>query len=75
MTCLDAKYRIVVQCQNIVYVLNEHKIVHPKLKELERLTNGHDHDENETQSNIVKELVQVETDESLLNEAKCEESS
>ena len=27
MTCLDPKYRIVVQCQNIVYVLNEHKIV------------------------------------------------
>ena len=38
MTCLDPKYRIVIQCQNIVYVLNEHEIEQPKLRESERLT-------------------------------------
>ena len=31
MTCLDPKYRIAVQCQNIVYVLNEHETVQQKL--------------------------------------------
>ena len=69
MSCLDPKYRIVVQCQNIVYVLNKHEIVQPKLRNLERLTNGNDHDKNETQSNIVEDLVQVETDEIVLNES------
>ena len=32
MIYLDPKCRIVVQCQNIVYVLNEHEMVQPKLK-------------------------------------------
>ena len=27
MVCVDPKYKIVIQCQNIVYVLNEHEIV------------------------------------------------
>ena len=44
MSCLDPKYRIVVQCQNTVYVFNEHEILQPKLRELEGLTNGHDYD-------------------------------
>ena len=60
MTCLDPKYRIVVQYQNIVFVLNEHEIVLPKLRNLEILTN--DHGKNETQSDMIKELIQVETD-------------
>ena len=34
ITCLDSKFTIVIQCQNIVYVLNEHKILQPKLRML-----------------------------------------
>ena len=30
ITCLDPQYRIVIQCQNIVYVLNEYGIIQPK---------------------------------------------
>ena len=67
MTCLDPKHRIVVQCQYIVYMLNEHEIVQPKLRNLEMLTC--DHDKNETQSEIVEELIQVETVEIVLNES------
>ena len=66
MTCLDPTYRIVVQCQNIVCVLNEHKIIQPKLRNLEMLTN--DYDKNEIQSDIVEELIQVGTDVVVLNE-------
>ena len=69
MTCLDPQYRIVVQCQNIVYVFNEHKIVQPKLRNLEILTNGNDHDKNGTQSDIIEEVTQVETVEIVLNES------
>ena len=34
MTCLDPKYRFVIQCHNIVYVLNELETVQPKLRML-----------------------------------------
>ena len=38
----DPKHRIVVQCQHIGYVLNEHEMVQPKLRNLEMLTNAPD---------------------------------
>ena len=66
MTCLDAKDRFVIQCQNIVDVLNECEIVELKLRNLEMLTNAHA--KNETQSDMIGELIQVETDEIMLNE-------
>ena len=53
--CLDPKYRI-VKCQIIVCVLNEHEIEQPKFRVLERLTDGNDHDNNDTQSNIIEDL-------------------
>ena len=51
MTCLDPKYRIVAQCQNIVYVLYENLVLQPKLGgNLEILTKYHD--KSEPQSDI-----------------------
>ena len=47
--------------------INEHEIVQPKLRSLEMLT--YDHDKSEGQSDIVEELIQVETDEIVLNES------
>ena len=38
LTCLDPQYRIMIQCQNIVFVLNGHEIVQPKLRVLKELT-------------------------------------
>ena len=49
LTCLDPQYGI-VQCQNIVYVLNEHEIVQPKLRMLKELTDGNDYNINDSQS-------------------------
>ena len=69
MTCLDQKYRIVVQCQNIVYLLNERDFEQPKLRVLKRLREGNDHDTNDTQSDIINKLIQVETDKIVLNES------
>ena len=69
MTCLDPKYRTVVQCQNIVYVLNEYEIEQPKLRVLERLTDRNGYDINDTQSYIIEELIQVEIDEIVLTES------
>ena len=68
MTCLHTKYRTVIQCQNIISVLNEHEFEQPKLRVLERLTDRNDHDTNDTQSDTIEELIQVETDEIVLNE-------
>ena len=67
MTSLESQYRIVIQCQNIVYILNEHEIVQPKLRMLKRLTDGNDFDINDTQSDITEELIHVETDAIVLN--------
>ena len=69
MTCLDPQYRIVIQCQNIVYVLNEHEIVQPKLKMSKELTDGNDYDIYDTQSDITEELIHLETDVIMLNES------
>ena len=69
MTCLDPKYRNVVHCQNIVYVLSENEFEQPKLRVLERFTDRNDYDTNVTQSDIIEELIQVETYEIVLNES------
>ena len=42
---------MVVQCKNIIYVLNEHYMTQPKLGNLEMLTN--DHDKSGIQSDTV----------------------
>ena len=36
MASLDPKYRIVIQCQNVVYVLNKHEIVQ-KIENVKRV--------------------------------------
>ena len=71
LTCLDPQYRIVIQCQNIVYILNEHEIVQPKLRLLQELSNRNDYNINNSQSDIVEELIHVETDAIMLNEGAC----
>ena len=71
MTCLDPKYRIVIEFQNIVYVLNELEIQQPKLRVLERLTDRNDYDINDTQSDIIEGLIQ--TDEIVLNESASQQ--
>ena len=47
-------------------MLNEHEIVQAKLRNLERLTN--DHDKSEAQSDMIEDLIQVDTDGIILNE-------
>ena len=70
LTWLDPKYQIVIQCQNIVYVLNGHghEIVQPKLRVLNELT---DRTEYGSQSDIVEELINVQTDAIMLTEGAC----
>ena len=70
-TCLDPQYRIVIQCQNIVYVLNGHEIVQPKLRVLKELTDRTEHNTNDSQNDIVEELIHVQTDAIMLNEGAC----
>ena len=48
LTCLDPQYRIVIQCQNIVYVLNGHEIVQPKLIVLKELTDRNKYNINDS---------------------------
>ena len=76
IACLYPQYRILIQCQNIVYVLNEHEIVPPKLRMLKGLTDGNDYDINDTQSKI-GELIHEETDAIVLYESasKLEQSN
>ena len=69
MACLDPKYRIVIQCQNIIHVLKEHEIVQPKLRLLNEVTDGNDYNINETYGDITEELIHVETEEIVLNES------
>ena len=68
MTCLDPQYRNVIQCQNIVYVLNEHEILQPKLRMLKGLRDGNDYDINDTRNDIIEELIHKETDAIVINE-------
>ena len=71
LTCLDPQYRIVIQCQNIVYILNGHEIVQPKLRVLKELTDRTEYNINDSQSDIVEELIHVETDAIMLSEGAC----
>ena len=71
LTCLDPQYRIVTQCQNIVYVLNVHEIVQPKLRVLKQLTVRTECNINDSQSDIVEELIHVQTDAIMVNEGAC----
>ena len=66
MTCLDPKYRIMVQCQKNVNVLNVYKELLPKLGNIEMLAN--EHDERETGNDVLEELLQVETKKTVLND-------
>ena len=71
LTCLDPEYRMVTQCQDIVYVLNGHKIVQPKLRVLKELTDRTEYNINDSQNDIVEELIHVQTDAIMLNEGDC----
>ena len=64
LACLDPQYRIVIQCQNIVYVLNEHENVRV-LKELTDSTECNIHDSH---NDIIEKLIHIQTDAILLNE-------
>ena len=68
---MDPQYRIVIQCQNIVYVLNGHEHVQPKLRVLKELTDKIECNINDSQSDIIEELIHVQTDAILLNEGAC----
>ena len=48
-----------IQCQNIVYVLNGHESVQPKLRVLKELTDRTECNINDSQSDIVEELIHV----------------
>ena len=65
LACLDPQYRIVIQCQNIVYVLYEHENV------LKELTNSTECNINDSQNDIIEELTHVQTDAKLLNGGAC----
>ena len=51
-----------IQCQNIVYVLNGHDIVQPKLRILKELTDRTEYNINDSQGDIFEELFHVQTD-------------
>ena len=65
LACLDPQYRIVIQCQNIVYVLNEHE------KVLKELTDSTECSINDSHNDIIEELIHVQTDKILSNEGAC----
>ena len=63
---LDSQYRFVI-CRNVIYVINEQEIVQPKLKELTDCIRN-DPNGDDIQSDIIEELIHVETDALVLNE-------
>ena len=67
LACLDPQYRIVIQCQNNVYVLNEHENV----RVLRELTDSIECNINDSHNDIIEELTLVQTDAILLNEGAC----
>ena len=68
LACLDPQYRIVIQCQNIVYILNENESVQPNVRKLKELTDSTECNINDSQNDIIEELIHVHTDAILLNE-------
>ena len=71
LACLDPQYRIVIQCQNIVYVLNEHENVQSKVRVLKELTDSTECNINDSHNDIIEELILVQTDAILLHEGAC----
>ena len=67
LACLDPQYRIVIQCQNIVNVLNVHENVQPKFRVLKELTDSTECNINDSQNDIIEELIHIQTDAILLN--------
>ena len=65
LACLDPQYRIVIQCQNIVYVLNEYENVQPKIRVLKELTDSTECNINDSHNDI------IQPDAILLNEGAC----
>ena len=57
--------------QNIVYVLNEYGIIQSKPRMLTELTDGNYYNINDSQSDIIEELIHVETEAIMLNESAC----
>ena len=49
LSCLDPQYRIVIQCHNIVHVLNEHE------KVLKELTDSTECNINDSHNDIIEE--------------------
>ena len=69
LACLDPQYRNVIQCQNIIYVLNEN--VQKKVRVLKELTDSTECNINDSQNDIIEELIHVQPDAILLNEGAC----
>ena len=69
VACLDPQYRIVIQCQNIVHVLNEHE------KVLKELTDSTECNINDSQNDIIEELVQTDTIALVSNKDACKSVS
>ena len=67
LACLDPQYRIEIQCQNIVYVLNEHE----NIRVLKELTDSTECNINDSHNDIIEELIHVHTDAILSNEGAC----
>ena len=67
MACLDPEFRIAIQYQNIVHVVNEHENLQPKLRMLKEVTDGDDYNINDMQSDMNEELIYLETHEIVLN--------
>ena len=55
----------------IVYVLNGHESVQPKLRVWKELIDRKEYNINDPQSDIVEELIHVQTDAIMLNEGAC----
>ena len=69
LACLDPQYRIVIQCQNIVHVLNEHE------KVLKELTESTECNINHSHNDIIEELIQIDTNASVSNKYACKSVS
>ena len=65
LACLDPQYRIVIQCQYIVHVLNEHE------KVLKDLTDRTECNINDSHNGIIEELIHVQTDAIVSNKDAC----
>ena len=51
-----------IKCQNIVYVSNGYKIVQLELRQLKELRDTNEYNINDSQRDIIDELIHVEID-------------